>query len=138
MKYKKRKRHSKKWIAIVENNDGKKIVFIAIDHCKEYDFIRPDGMPDKRCDGVLTFNASAIFVELKERTGNQWAQDAERQLRSTISHFNGTKDAEKIIDKRAYIANSRHPKFTRGQQERMDKFLNDTGYILRIENRIEV
>lgn len=130
------KRNGSKWIAIVVNEDRYRVVFTAIDRC--IDIRRADGSMDKRCDGVLTYDSTIIFVELKERgaLGNKWVKDAEEQLRTTIGYFEREEDAEKFNLKKAYIANSEHPKFKESQNGRMNKFLIDTGYVLRIENRI--
>jgi hypothetical protein len=125
-----------KWIAVVVNNDCHAVTFTAIDNCIEIK--RPDGKMDKRCDGVLSYGEKVIFVELKERgaIGNAWVKDAEIQLRTTIGYFEKTDDADEFIQKKAYIANSEHPKFKESQIRRMEQFLTDTGYILRVENRI--
>jgi len=125
-----------KWIAVVENENRYSATFIAIDNCIEIK--RPDDTMDKRCDGVLTYNSTIIFVELKERgaLGSAWVKDAEKQLRASISYFEDTDGAEDYTSKKAYIANSEHPKFKESQSRRMDQFLTDTGYVLRIVNRI--
>lgn len=126
----------KKWIAVVVNDNIHNVTFTAIDNCIV--ITRPDGKPDKRCDGVLTYNSTVIFVELKQRgaIGNAWVTDAEKQLRTTIGHFELEDDAEDYNNKKAYIANSEHPKFKESQTRRMEQFFDDTGYVLRIENRI--
>ncbi len=87
---------------------------------------------------MLSYNDTVILVELKQRgaLGPNWVKDAEQQLRVTIDHFEKTEAAESFENKKAYIANSEHPKFKESQIERMEKFAEDTGYILRIENRI--
>ena len=74
----------------------------------------------------------------KERNekGSKWVKDAEGQLRSTISYFEKSENAKNYKIKKAYIANSEKPKFRESQKRRMDEFLTDTGYVLRIENRI--
>lgn len=128
----------KKWIAVVLNDDRYAVTFTAIDTC--IDIRRDDGTMDKRCDGVLMYGVNVIFVELKARrtSGSAWVKDAEIQLRTTISYFEKTEDAEGYLNKKAYIANSEHPKFKASQTSRMEKFFNDTGYILRVENRIRV
>ncbi len=125
-----------KWIAIVLNEDLYQVTFTAIDHCIIIE--RPDGKSAKRCDGVLTYNSTVIFVELKQRgaSGNEWVKDAETQLRTTIGYFEIEDDAENYNKKKAYIANSEHPKFKESQVKRMEQFFDDTGYVLRIENRI--
>lgn len=125
-----------KWIAIVVNDDKQRVTFTAIDNCIE---IRSkNGKMAKRCDGVLTFDLTIAFVELKERDekGNKWVKDAEKQLRSTIGYFEKSVDADNYKIKKAYIANSERPKFKESRKERTDKFFTETGYVLRIENRI--
>ena len=125
-----------KWIAVVENDERYDVMFTAIDNCVE--IRRADGTMDKRCDGILTYGANVIFVELKKREawGNAWVRDAELQLRNTIDHFEKTEYAKGFSQKKAYIANSEHPKFKESQTNRMDRFFTDTGYILIIKNRI--
>lgn len=125
-----------KWIAVVENEYRYPVIFTAIDKCIEIK--RADGTMDKRCDGVLIYSSTIIFVELKEigTLGNEWVKVAERQLRTSISYFEATDGAGNYKNKKAYIANSEHPKFKISQARRMDQFLTDTGYVLRIMNRI--
>lgn len=127
-----------KWIAVVENEDLYDVTFTAIDNC--IDVKRPDGKMAKRCDGVLTYNTTAIFVELKQRSarGNAWVTDAEEQLRTSIDYFEQEEEAENFGIKQAYIANSEHPKFKESQMRRMDQFYTDTGFVLRIINRIRL
>ena len=126
----------RKWIAVVENFERYKVTFTAIDKCIE--IRRSDGKMHKRCDGVLTYNETIIFVELKARgvLGNEWVEDAEIQLKTTIGHYEATNESENFRSKKAYAANSEHPKFKKSQTRRMDQFLTDTGYVFRIENRI--
>ncbi|MDR1938346.1 MAG: hypothetical protein LBQ73_07600 [Tannerellaceae bacterium] len=128
------------WIAEVSNKNTYPVDFIAIDNCDEFDFRREDGTKDKRCDGVLTYDATLIFVELKQRKGkkegNKWIREGEEQLRSTINYFEKTPEAKNYTTKKAYIANSKHPEFNRGRQEKLNNFLKETGYVLRIENKI--
>jgi hypothetical protein len=125
-----------KWIGVVVNDDCFNVTFTAIDNCIVIN--RKDGKLDKRCDGILTYNSTVIFVELKERgaKGNKWVEDAEKQLKTSISHFENSDDTDNYIVKKAFIANSEHPKFKVSQKRRMEQFLNDSGYVLRIENRI--
>ena len=125
-----------KWIAVVVNEYEYSVTFTAIDHCIETK--REDGKMDSRCDGFLNFNTTVIFIELKERSGhgNAWVIEGEKQLRTSINYFKRSNEDENFTIKRAYISNKEHPKFKESQSARMDKFFNETGYILRIENRI--
>ena len=126
-----------KWIAFVVNDPPQDIGFIAVDHCIE--IRKEDGIKiAQRCDGLLYYDDTIIFVELKERggKGNDWVEDGEKQLRSSIGYFEATDTSLDYKRKKAYIANNEHPRFKQSQKERMDKFLVETGYILRIVNRI--
>jgi len=125
-----------RWIAVVENDYRYSTIFTAIDNCIEIKSF--DGRMEKRCDGMLTYNSTVIFVELKQRgaKGNTWVEDAVPQLINTIAHFEKTELSEKYNQKKAYISNSEHPKFKASQMRRMEKFYTDTGYVLRIEARI--
>lgn len=125
-----------KWIAVVMNDDRYNVTFTAIDNCISIN--RPDGKHAKRCDGVLNYDSTVTFVELKQRgaIGNAWVTDAEKQLRATIGFFELEDVAGDFSKKKAYIANSEYPKFKESQARRMEQFFDDTGYVLRIENRI--
>lgn len=127
-----------KWISVVLNDELKDVIFTAIDNCIEIK--RADGLDSQRCDGVLTFEDTVIFVELKDRLskGKTWITDAECQLRETISFFEKEDISEDFQVKKAYIANKALPKFRSSQAARMDKFFDETGYVLRIENRIQL
>jgi hypothetical protein len=129
---------SRKWIAIVENNQEINVIFTAIDNCIQ--IFRSDGKMDNRCDGMLTYNNNIIFVELKERkyTNSVWIDDGEKQLRKIISVFINNHDLQIFKSKKAYIANSKKPQFQYSHKERMQKFRNDTGFTLIIQKTIKV
>lgn len=97
---------------------------------------------DKRCDGMLWYETSIVFVELKNRVSkkdkNAWVEDGEKQLKRTIEYFEKTEQSNKFREKRAYIANKAHPTFKESQLQRMKSFKQETGYTLRIENRIKI
>ena len=126
-----------KWIAIVENNQEIEVIFTAIDNCIE--ILRSDGTMDNRCDGMLTYNNHLIFVELKEKNyGNNWVVKGEKQLKNTINVFIANHDLEIYKSKKAYIANNKKPTFQSSQITRMDKFKDETGFRLIIQNTIEI
>ncbi|MFO0052746.1 MAG: hypothetical protein ACLBM4_22730 [Dolichospermum sp.] len=129
---------SRKWIAIVENNQEINLIFTAIDKCIQ--ILRSDGKMDNRCDGMLTYNNNIIFVELKERkyTNSVWIDDGENQLRKIISVFINNHDLQIFKSKKAYIANRKKPQFQYSHKERMQKFRTDTGFTLSIQNTIKV
>ena len=125
-----------KWVAVVVNEFHFEVIFTAIDNCIVLK--REDGKMAKRCDGVLSYNDTIIFVEMKEKgpLGNKWVTEAEKQLMETLVFFEKEDIAKTFHYKKAYISNSLHPKFKVSQTRRMNQFLEKTGYILRIENRI--
>ena len=131
-----------KWIAVVENEELKEVHFIAIDYCIDIWRDKEKKEMDNRCDGMLWYETSIVFVELKDRVSkkntNAWVKDGEKQLKRTIEYFEKTKQSNKFIEKRAYIANNAHPKFKESQLQRMKNFKKETGYTLRIENRIKI
>ena len=127
---------------MVENEELKEIHFIAIDNCIDIwrDEVRKE--MDNRCDGMLWYEATIVFVELKDRESkkdkNAWVEEGEKQLKRTIEYFEKTEQSGKFTEKRAYIANKAHPKFKGSQLVRMKRFQEETGYTLRIENRIKI
>ena len=127
-----------KWITIVENKTEIEITFTAIDKCIVIK--RVDGNMDSRCDGMLTYWDSIIFVELKERAvkNNVWVGKGEQQLRNAIRVFKENHSLDSYQFKKAYIANNKKPNFQSSQTNRMEKFKDDTGFRLRIENTIKI
>ena len=127
-----------KWIAIVENNQEIEVIFTAIDNCIE--ILRSNGERENRCDGMLTYNNHIIFVELKTRKSknSKWVGKGEEQLKNTISVFIANHDLEIYKSKKAYIANNKKPTFQSSQITRMDKFKDETGFRLIIQNTIEI
>lgn len=126
-----------KWIAIVANATQLEVKFVALDHCIK--LLKPDGKTEDRCsDGLLEYDSTIIFVELTTATHKNWKSDKDEQLRITISHFEKTQESKRYDIKKAYIANSNFRLLRPSYQSRMDKFLNETGYDLRIENRIVI
>lgn len=126
------------WIAAVDNYYRIMVNFVPVDHCIE--LRRDNGEMDNRCDGCLFYEDTIIFVELKQRKGkgSQWIKDGEQQLRSTIGYFERQEKAKDFSVKKAYIANSERPLFRTSQAVRMERFQEETHYILRIENRINI
>lgn len=127
-----------KWIAVVKNDDEIELTFTAIDHC--IDIKRENGEMDHRCDGILTSQKEIIFVELKERDckNRVWIEKAQTQLKISINYFKVSQNLDIFKSKKAYIANRKKPNFQSGQMERMNRFKNETGVRLIIQNTIEI
>lgn len=122
------------WIATVQNANATEVTFTAIDHC--IDIRRDNGEMDSRCDAMLIYEDKIIFVELKERNSGKWFKKAEDQLRATISTFGANNNLSSYSQKIAYVANKLKPNFQSGNTEKIAKFRDETGFILRTENII--
>jgi len=127
------------WIATVDNHYRESICFYAVDNCVTFP-VREDGTSLKRCDGFLSCNDTIAFLELKSRNeyGAKWIKDAEEQLRSAIHYFEKEPVSLKFQNKRAYAVNNMRPQSRLGQAERMERFLEETGYLLFIKARIDI
>lgn len=125
-----------KWVAIVENGNADEVTFTAIDNCVEIK--RTDGFNESRCDGMLMSEKTIIFVELKQRKGQnrEWIAEGVAQLKNTITIFKAHHDITEYDVAKAYIANRLKPWFQSGQMLRMQQFEDETGIILRVENKI--
>ena len=78
------------WIAVVDNERRIEVSFVGIDHCPEIVLTRADGTDDSRCDGMLCYEETVVFVELKDRDiypSRTWLNKAHKQLLSTIRAF---------------------------------------------------
>ncbi|MFN5990394.1 MAG: hypothetical protein ACK47Q_13305, partial [Dolichospermum sp.] len=64
--------------------------------------------------------------------------EGENQLRKILSVFINKHDLQIFKSKKADIANSKKPQFQSSHKERMQKFRNDTGFTLIIQNTIKV
>jgi hypothetical protein len=126
------------WMAVVHNDNREEVTFTALDNCIE--MRKANGTMEKRCEGMLTFNGTIIFVEIKESAADaqSWAKVADKQLRVSIASIESRVNLDAFPIKRAAITN----RLQRGSKEkhtvRMKKFLLDTGYVLRVDNRINI
>jgi|SRR5581483_6315264 len=127
-----------KWLATVQNKSKKEITFTALDNCIEMRGI--DGKMSSRCEGLLTYNDTIIFVEAKERDGDSgtWAKKADGQLRISIDNLKTKVDLSGFKNKRAAITNRKQNRFNKKHSVRIKKFFEDTGYILSVDSRITI
>ncbi len=120
------------WIANVDNFHQDKILFYPVDNCVKF-----PNKTAKRCDGFLVSNTTIAFVELKSRReqGYKWIADGEKQLRASIAFFE-QEDRTMYTEKRAYVVNNMRPQSRVGQATRMERFFDETGYVLFIKAEI--
>jgi hypothetical protein len=127
------------WIAIVNNPHSYEITFVAVDTCIK--ILKPTGEQESRCDALLKYNngeENIVFVELKDRSSAGWASKGDSQLRITIDAFQRNHNISVYTIKAAYIANIQHPRTATNKTERMEKFRDETGVRLMIQNTIDL
>ncbi len=123
------------WVAIVDNEKQKEVIFTAIDNC--IDILRPNGDRENRCDGMLTYDSNIDFVELKADR-QDWTSKGIKQLKTTIQIFAASNDLTRYRKKRAFLANRKHPNFPIGRMEEMQRFTNELKVRLIIQNTIKI
>jgi hypothetical protein len=106
------------WLVKVVNSSSQEIVFTAIDHCiLKYD--RTIDNPS-RCDAMLIYENSIIFVELKNKLKKP-AQIA--QLENTIRLFFENNIDRTFSKKEAYLSNKKKTVFL--SQDTKEKFIQE-------------
>ena len=122
-----------KWNAIVENKSNQTITFVAIDHC--IPIYKENGDEDTCCDGMLLHINGIIFIELKNKRFD-WIDEGVEQLKHTICLFKDNHDLSCYKNKRAYLANKKHPQYNHSHKEMMRHFKTKLGVFLLIMNEI--
>lgn len=125
------------WNATILNNDSKSILITAIDNC--IDVFRPNGEMDNRCDCMLTYDTTILFVELKNKR-DSWQSEGLAQIENIVKimiaknpdFYNG------FTKRRAIVANRRHqfPAFQESNLEQRQYF--SSKYKMRIQFEAEI
>ena len=106
------------WLVEVVNSYLQEIVFTAIDHCI-FKYDRTIDNPS-RCDAMLTYENSIIFVELK----NKFKKPAQiAQLENTIRLFFENNIDRTFSRKEAYLSNRKKTVFL--SQDTKEKFFQE-------------
>lgn len=124
------------WIAKINNLNQENVVFYAIDNCVTV--LRPDGKDESRCDGVLSYANKLIFVELKSRKSKKWFKKGREQLTTTINYFRLNHDVTTFKKIEAYVCNNLRPLAHVGQAANIQKFKDETGFILKGKRIIDI
>lgn len=127
---------STKWIAIVKNDNEFTVDFYAIDNC--IDIRRPDGTMEKRCDAMLHYNSKIIFVELKDRASKGWVAKGRKQLTVVFNTFKSQSGNVNFVDFEFYICNKQKPLAQSGHMGEIQKFRNETGHLLKLQQLIDL
>src|SRR4051812_42064336 len=90
-----------RWMTVVQNDTRQEITFTALDNCIE--IRKVNGKMESRCEGVITYNDTIIFVEIKQRVGDAhtWVKDADKQLRASITSIEAKINLDDFPVKRA-------------------------------------
>lgn len=125
-----------KWIAEIDNSAGYEVTFKAVDNCIE--ILRPNGDKEQRCDGLLLYDTTVIFVELKEKRdpSTKWVKEGGEQLKQTIKDFRAAHGTGGWLLKAAYLANRKQPNFQQGHQTTINTLSKATKVLFRVEASI--
>jgi hypothetical protein len=125
-----------KWIAWVDNEKGKVITFTAIDHC--IDIKRPNGEKESTCDGLLQYDTTLMFVELKDRDSKGWLGKARDQLQITIDKYKTDVGLTGYTRFYSYASNKQRPHFKAANSVFTEMFKDNTGFVLIIDPVIKI
>ena len=125
--------HAEKWNVWVDNKNELDVTFTAIDGC--LNIPRKEG---ERCEAMLRYKDAIVFVELKDADGGRWAGKARNQLENTIIMFKRDVGLAGYARYYAHIANKQRPNFKSGGSSFSEKFENNTGFILKVSDVIEI
>lgn len=125
-----------KWVAWVDNDKGKDVIFTAIDHCIEIK--RPNGETESSCDGMLQYDTTLIFVELKDRDSGRWLGKARDQLQTTIDTYKSDEGLNGYTRYYGYVANKQRPYFNAANPAIAEQFEDDTGFVLVVDQVIKI
>ncbi len=127
----------KSWNAIVINDNCVELIFTAIDNCVE--MLRDDGEMDSRCDAMLIYNNTLLFIELKNKR-DSWQSLGLSQIEATIKRmivehqvfYNG------FAKRKAIVANAKYrfPCFQEVNLEQREYFMKN--YKTRIQFEAEI
>jgi hypothetical protein len=125
-----------KWIAWVDNEQEKDVTFTAIDGC--IDIRRHGGDKESSCDGMLVYDTTLAFVELKDRDSGRWLGKAKDQLQVTIEVFKATVGLGHYTHGYGYVVNRQRPSFHAASPVLAEKFKDDTGFVLVVADVIRI
>lgn len=125
------------WNATIVNNAGKAVLVTAIDNC--IDVFRENGKMDSRCDCMLTYDSTIVFVELKNKRGS-WQSEGLAQIENIVKRMILEKPDyyEAFRKRKAIVANRKHqfPAFQESNREQRQYFSSE--YKMRIQFEAEI
>ncbi len=125
------------WNATILNNDGKTVSFTAIDNC--IDVFRENGEMDSRCDCMLTYDSTLLFIELKNKR-DSWQAEGLSQIENVAkimidkipNHYYSFKKRKAIVANRK----NQFPAFNSSNAEQRQYF--SSKYKMRVQFDAEI
>lgn len=125
------------WIAWVDNDKSKNVQFTAIDNC--IDIRKANGIDqESRCDGMLNYDRTIIFVELKDRHSQGWLSDAIGQLKTIIGIYKVDVGLTAFDRYFAYVSNKQRPYVPVSNMALSEQFEDDTDFVLVVDQVIKI
>ena len=125
------------WNATVVNDEGKIVLFTAIDNC--IDVFKENGEKDSRCDCMLSFDSTLLLVELKNKRGSWQAEGlaqieniAKIMIEETPEHYYSFKKRKAIVANKKNLS----PAFHDSNFEQRQYFMSK--YKMRIQFEAEI
>lgn len=125
------------WIATVENDGGRSVVFTPIDNCIIV-FKSGTERKESTCDGMLTTEDQLYLVELKKWSTGGWIAEAVKQLENTIRLLNAAENLAQFKRKKAYACNKKKKRFEELDNERNLRFYRQHGFRLDVQGHIRI
>ncbi len=126
-----------KWNATVLNSESKNVLVTAIDNC--IDIIRPNGEMDNRCDCMLTYDTTILFIELKNKR-DSWQSEGLAQIENVVNVMieESPEFYNAFTKRKAIVANRKHqfPSFHQSNIEHRQHF--SSKYKMRIQFEAEI
>ena len=127
---------SGKWRCTFINDNQKSCTFTAVDNCVEV--LRPDRSSERRCDGILQYDQTIMFVELKYVRSKGWIPDGIEQLEGTVRDYFTGVDRQDFTRRLAVLANGKKPAFRSSHKVQMQQFYQRHGVRLLIQAEVRI
>ncbi len=123
------------WLATVINSQTIGVNFTAIDNCVE--ILRPDKSMASRCDGILSYGSTIVFVELKDKK-DRWAGGGFKQIEATVELYERDGNLAAFTTRKAYVSNRRKQLIPYNNLATQNKFDENWNMTIHAENIINI
>lgn len=127
------------WNATVLNCNSKEILITAIDNC--IDVFKQNGEMDTRCDCLLTYGNTILFVELKNKRGS-WQSEGLAQIENIAKIMISENPTfyNQFTKRKAIVANRKYqsPAFQESNKEQRQEFWSKYRMRIQFETTIDI